>query len=94
MPNSDVFAFQRSGFDRFLCASVGTEPNGADLNLMSVFARLGDDPWREAGRLFEMPKAEAINSLARPLLPCRRASGTFRTRRQSQAVWLCCCRPS
>ena len=31
---------------------------------MSVFARLGDDPWREAGRLFEMPKPEAINSLA------------------------------
>lgn len=67
MPNSETFALRRSGLDEFLCAIVGTEPNGMALNLMSVFARLGNDPWREAGRLVELPRSEAIDSLARTI---------------------------
>jgi hypothetical protein len=35
------------------------------LSLISVFARLGNDPWLEAGRLARLPKAEATESLAR-----------------------------
>lgn len=67
MPGSDAFALQRSGLNQFLFAIVGTERNGMDLSLASVFARLGNDPWREAGRLARLPKPEAIDSLARTL---------------------------
>jgi len=67
MQNSDVFALQRSGLNDFLFASVGTEPNGTTLSLLSVFARLGTDPWGEAGRLAGLPAPEAITSLARTL---------------------------
>jgi hypothetical protein len=65
MPSSDAFALRRSGLNEFLFAPVGTEANGMTLSLVSVFARLGDDPWREAGRLAGLPKSEAIESLAR-----------------------------
>ena len=64
MPSTDVFALRRSGLNEFLFAAVGTEANGMTLNLVSVFARLGNDPWREAGRLAGLPKSEAIESLA------------------------------
>jgi hypothetical protein len=67
MTTSDAFALRRSGLDEFLCAMVGTEPNGMALSLMSVFARRGDDPWREAGRLVELSRSEAIDSLARSI---------------------------
>jgi hypothetical protein len=67
MTTSDAFALRRSGLDEFLCAIVGTEPNGMALSLMSVFARRGNDPWREAGRLVELSRSEAIDSLARSI---------------------------
>jgi hypothetical protein len=65
MPSSDAFTLPRSGLNEFLFAAVGTEANGMTLSLISVFARVGDDPWREAGRLAGLPKLEAIESLAR-----------------------------
>ena len=65
MPSTDAFALSHSGLNEFLYAPIGTEANGMTLSLISVFARLGDDPWREAGRLAELPKSEAIESLAR-----------------------------
>lgn len=64
MPTSDAFALRHSGLNEFLFAPVGTESNGMTLSLISVFARLGDDPWREAGRLAGLPASEAIASLA------------------------------
>jgi hypothetical protein len=64
MPSSDAFALRRLALDEFLFASVGTEPGGMALSVLSVFARLGNDPWREAGRLVGLPKGEAIESLA------------------------------
>jgi hypothetical protein len=64
MPSTDAFALRRSGLNEFLFAAVGTEANGMTLSLLSVFARLGNDPWREAGRLAGLPKSEAIESLA------------------------------
>jgi hypothetical protein len=67
MQKPEVFALQRSGLNDFLFAPVGTEPNGMTLSLVSVFARLGSDPWREAGRLDRLPTAEAITSLARTI---------------------------
>jgi hypothetical protein len=67
MPDSDAFAFRRSGLSEFLFAPVGTEANGMTLSLVSVFARLGDDPWREAGRLARLPKSAAVESLAQTI---------------------------
>lgn len=65
MPSSDAFALRRSGLNEFLFAAVGTEANGMTLSLISVFARLGNDPWVEAGRLARLPKPEATEILAR-----------------------------
>ena len=65
MPSSDAFALPHSGLNEFLFATVGTEANGMTLSLISVFARLGNDPWQEAGRLARLPKLEATETLAR-----------------------------
>jgi hypothetical protein len=35
--------------------------------VLSVFARLGRDPWKEAGRLAGLPKLDAAESLARTI---------------------------
>src|SRR5271166_860647 len=67
MPSTDAFALRRSGLNEFLFAAVGTEANGMVLCLVSVFARLGHDPWREAGRLAGLPRVEATESLARTI---------------------------
>ena len=64
MPSTDAFALRRSGLGEFLFAAVGTEANGMTLSLVSVFARLGNDPWQEAARLADLPKSEAIERLA------------------------------
>jgi hypothetical protein len=65
MSSSDAFALRRSGLNEFLFAPVGTEANGMTLSLVSVFARLGNDPWQEADRLAGLSKPEATESLAR-----------------------------
>ena len=67
MTTPDVTAFQRSDLNAFLFADVGTEANGMTLSVVSVFARQGSDPWGEAGRLADLPKAEATDSLARTI---------------------------
>jgi hypothetical protein len=68
MPVSEVFALQSSGCNPFLFASVGTEHNGMTLTPVSIFARLGEDPWREARRLAGLPKSAAVDSLARTIV--------------------------
>jgi hypothetical protein len=60
----DVTALQRSDLNEFLFAGIGTEANGVTLSVVSVFARLGADPWREADRLAALSKADAADSLA------------------------------
>lgn len=64
MTMSGVTALQRSGLNDFLFADVGTEANGMMLSVASIFARQGNDPWREAGRLAGMPRRDATKSLA------------------------------
>jgi len=64
---SDVTALQRSDLNEFLFADVGTERSGMMLSVVSLFARQGSDPWREADRLAELPKAVATDSLARSI---------------------------
>jgi hypothetical protein len=77
MPSTDAFALKRSGLNNFLFAAVGNEPNGMTLSLVSVFARLGNDPWGEAARLAGLPKAEAIDSLARTIANMPRSGWTL-----------------
>ena len=67
MGSTDVFALQQSSLNDFLFAAVGTETNGMILSVVSVFARLGNDPWLEAGRLAKLPRSEAAESLARSI---------------------------
>ena len=67
MATSGVHALRGTGLNDFLFADVGIEANGMTLSVVSIFARQGSDPWREAGRLAELPKAEATSSLARTI---------------------------
>lgn len=68
MASSDAFALRRSGLNEFLFAPVGTEANGMTLSVVSLLARLGNDPWREAGRLAALPQSEATKSLAHSIV--------------------------
>jgi hypothetical protein len=63
MPQSDAFAFKNSGLNDFLFAEVGNEVNGSPLTILSVLARLGQDPWTEAARLAKLPKPKIIDYL-------------------------------
>ena len=52
-------------FEAFLSAALGEEPNGMTLSVVSAFARLDLDPYREAARLAAMSRRDAATSLAR-----------------------------
>lgn len=55
------------GLNPFLFAPVGDEPNGMTLSVISLYARLGQDPWLEAARLSRLPVREAAESLAKSI---------------------------
>ena len=59
--------FLSTAMHDFLFASIGTEANGMSLSVVSVFARQGHDPWREAGQLADLPKAQAEERLAQAI---------------------------
>ena len=65
MPSSDAYALQRSDLNGFLFADVGVEASGMTLSVISALARLGVDPWQEAGRLAKLPRTAAVEGLAR-----------------------------
>lgn len=67
MTSTDAFALKNSDLNAFLYADVGTELNGSVLTMLSVLARLGQDPWAEAARLTTLPKAAAIDVLAQSI---------------------------
>ena len=52
-----------SQYDAFLFASV-CETNEMTLSVLSVLARQDVDPWQEAARLAQLPRDQAISSLA------------------------------
>jgi len=60
----NVFAMKNSGLEPFLYAEVGTELNGSTLTVLSLLARLGEDPWGEAARWAGLPKGVIIDTLA------------------------------
>lgn len=64
MPHSEMNSLRHSDLNPFLFADVGTEPNGMTLTVISLFARRGQDPWREAGHLAGLPKAAAGDRFA------------------------------
>jgi hypothetical protein len=57
------FSLIHSEFNEFLFALVGEEEHGP-LTVLSAFTRLGVDPWREAARLSDLPRAAAAQALA------------------------------
>jgi hypothetical protein len=67
MTSSNAFALKDSGLNEFLFAEVGTELNGSPLTILSILARLGQDPWAEAARWTKLPKAATIDNLARSI---------------------------
>jgi hypothetical protein len=67
MTTSNAFAFKNSGLNEFLFAEVGTELNGSPLTILSVLARLGQDPWAEAARWTKLSKAATIDTLAQSI---------------------------
>jgi hypothetical protein len=56
------FSLLHSDLNDFLFASVGNEQNGMPLNVVSALTRLGVDPWTEAARLADLPKALAAEA--------------------------------
>ena len=60
-------------FNDFLYAPVDAGVDGNPLSVLSAFARLGIDPWKEAAELAEMPRDGAQRRLAGVLerLPSR-----------------------
>jgi hypothetical protein len=67
MTTSDAFALKNSGLNAFLFAEVGTELNGSPLTILSVLARLGQDPWAEAAKWTKLPKSAMIDRLAQSI---------------------------
>jgi hypothetical protein len=64
MTKADVSALSHSDLNDFLFADVGMEASGMTLSVLSVLARLGMDPWQEAGRLARLPRKAAVDGLA------------------------------
>jgi hypothetical protein len=62
--STNAFALKHSELNAFLFADVGVESNGSALTVLSVLARLGQDPWAEATRLANMPKPAAAGCLS------------------------------
>ncbi len=60
-------------FDRFLYASVGEDSNGMPLTVLSALARVDVDPWEEASKLTQLPRASAVTQLASLLGALRNA---------------------
>jgi hypothetical protein len=55
----------RPDLDEFLFATVGEEIEGVSVSVISALARLGLDPWKEAGRLSSLSSREAAEQMAR-----------------------------
>lgn len=63
MSPTDAFALKKSGLNPFLFAEVGVELNGSPLTVLSVLARLGQDPWTVAAKWVKSPKTASIDAL-------------------------------
>jgi len=71
---SQAFTPLGQEFEPFLFAIVCNEGNGMPLTTLSAIARSGVDPWKEAARIANLPKAAALDALAR-MIPEGSADG-------------------
>ena len=51
-------------FDDFLFSPIGEERNGSTLSVVSALARSDLDPWQEAAKLAQLPRATATERLS------------------------------
>jgi hypothetical protein len=51
-------------YNAFLYATIGTDPSGSELTVLSAMARMNMDPWHEAAVLADMPAKAAAGKLA------------------------------
>jgi hypothetical protein len=58
------YSLGHSEYNAFLFASIGEEKTGLQLTVQTALIRLGFDPWQEAARLSDLPKAAAAQALA------------------------------
>ena len=56
-------SFITTEYNEFLFATIGEEKNETPLSVLSALTRLDVDPWREAARLSQLPKEEAIKDM-------------------------------
>lgn len=63
MAKSDVLHPDGSDYDGFLYAFVGEDRNGSMVTVLSTFARLGLDPWKEASELAGLSEGAALTRL-------------------------------
>ena len=64
MAHPDVFALRNSALNPFLFSEVGLELNGSMLTVLSVLARIGEDPWSQALSWTKLPEPAIIEHLA------------------------------
>ncbi len=51
-------------YNTFLYATIGADPSGSALTVLSAMARMNIDPWQEAAKLAELPGKAAAGKLA------------------------------
>lgn len=67
MSAAEIFSLSGSNLNPFLFSEVGIEVSGQRLSVVSLLARQGEDPWREAERLAAMPVEAAVECLGRAI---------------------------
>ena len=63
MARTDVFTMRDASCNAFLFSEVGTELNGSALTILSMLARLGQDPWAQAAAWAQLSKEAVIERL-------------------------------
>jgi len=68
-------------FDDFLFALIDEDEDETPLSVLSLFARLGVDPWEEAANLAQLPHASATKRLISLIvsIPSSRAASSDAT---------------
>jgi hypothetical protein len=64
MKSSNIFLLKKTGLDRFLLAEIAVQENGTPLTMLSVLARLDQDPWATATRWAGLPHAAVATHVA------------------------------
>jgi len=64
MRSSEAFVLNNSPVNPFLFAEVGLEASGVPLTVLSVLARLGEDPWRQAQNWASLSNETVVDQLA------------------------------